>query len=211
MSSRPPALFGTGRGDRDASRLTARLSWRSEIGGCGYPNEVGELFGQTVGGVAAAANSHDDGFVARAKPDHPCSVGLFSRRLAVRGQVVRQVCAATTVPSGGDGQRQRRRHGSATGQPRIEIGIDCQEPGVLVPLTGAPAVYLQRVSESKMVKNRLHFDLFTDEPEALVERLANLGGTRLGEPFGKQPVWDWLVMADPEGNEFCVCRENPGD
>ncbi|MHB8393449.1 MAG: VOC family protein [Candidatus Dormibacteria bacterium] len=30
---------------------------------------------------------------------------------------------------------------------------------------------------------------------------------QVSQPFGKQPGWDWQVMADPEGNEFCVCRE----
>ncbi len=120
------------------------------------------------------------------------------------------------------------------GRSPLEIGIDCRDPPRLasfwlaalgyegtngdgqpyldlVAPAGAPAVYFQRVPEPKTVKNRLHFDLFSNEPEQLVERLADLGATRLGEPFGARPAWDWQVMADPEGNEFCVCREEtPG-
>ena len=71
----------------------------------------------------------------------------------------------------------------------------------------ALAVFLQRVPERKTVKNRLHLDLYTDRPEALCPRIEELGATSVGAPFGESGVWDWQAMADPEGNEFCVCRE----
>jgi predicted enzyme related to lactoylglutathione lyase len=73
------------------------------------------------------------------------------------------------------------------------------------PDTSSPMVYFQRVPEPKAVKNRLHLDLRTPEPEALIGRLQSLGARRLGDPHhGRTCKW-WQVMADPAGNEFCVC------
>ncbi|MFJ3235232.1 VOC family protein [Streptomyces sp. NPDC086787] len=62
----------------------------------------------------------------------------------------------------------------------------------------------QRVPETKSAKNRLHLDLHpadglrTDE----VERLERLGARVLRQV--REPAGQWVVMADPEGNEFCV-------
>lgn len=55
--------------------------------------------------------------------------------------------------------------------------------------------------ESKSVKNRLHFDLRPEDQAAEIARLGGLGATRVDLGQGDQP---WVVMADPEGNEFCV-------
>lgn len=62
----------------------------------------------------------------------------------------------------------------------------------------------QRVPEAKTVKNRLHLDLHPGEGRraAEVERLRGLGASVLREV--KEPSGEWVVMADPEGNEFCV-------
>ncbi|HVD03455.1 MAG TPA: VOC family protein [Candidatus Dormibacteraeota bacterium] len=115
-------------------------------------------------------------------------------------------------------------------RPRLEVGIDCLDPLLLAPfwmaalgywsttgdgrpyldLVGPPGslpVFLQRVPERKVVKNRLHLDLFSPDPEALCRRLEAFGAQPLGEPFGAAPAWAWRILADPEGNEFCVCRE----
>jgi hypothetical protein len=58
-----------------------------------------------------------------------------------------------------------------------------------------------RVAESKTIKNRLHLDFRPDDRDVEVERLIGLGARRVdigqGEP-------SWVVLADPEGNEFCV-------
>ncbi|MFE6888701.1 VOC family protein [Streptomyces sp. NPDC057694] len=66
-------------------------------------------------------------------------------------------------------------------------------------------VLFQRVPEAKTVKNRLHLDLHPDQGrrDAEAERIAGLGAhvvKRVKEQGG-----EWIVMADPEGNEFCVC------
>ena len=62
----------------------------------------------------------------------------------------------------------------------------------------------QRVPEAKTVKNRLHLDLHPGEGRrvAEVERLRALGASVLREV--REPSGAWVVMADPEGNEFCV-------
>ncbi|TPQ23804.1 VOC family protein [Streptomyces sporangiiformans] len=62
----------------------------------------------------------------------------------------------------------------------------------------------QRVPEPKTVKNRLHIDLHSGNGgrEAEVSRLAGLGAAVLREV--KEPGGEWVVMTDPEGNEFCV-------
>ncbi|MFD9431275.1 VOC family protein [Streptomyces sp. NPDC060002] len=62
----------------------------------------------------------------------------------------------------------------------------------------------QRVPEAKTVKNRLHLDLHpgAELRAGEVERLTALGASVLGEV--KEPSGQWVVMADPEGNEFCV-------
>ena len=70
--------------------------------------------------------------------------------------------------------------------------------------TGAmPKMLLQQVAEGKAAKNRLHLDLHADDVEAEAARLVDIGATRIGrvEEFGIA----WIVMNDPEGNEFCVC------
>jgi len=60
------------------------------------------------------------------------------------------------------------------------------------------------VPEAKATKNRVHLDLHVgaEERDAKVDDLLERGATRLGE--GAQGPHQWVVLADPEGNEFCV-------
>lgn len=66
-------------------------------------------------------------------------------------------------------------------------------------------ILFQQVPEPKTVKNRLHLDLHVglDHLDAEAERLEALGATRAGERRTEGPA-QWIVMQDPEGNEFCV-------
>ena len=57
------------------------------------------------------------------------------------------------------------------------------------------------VPEGKVVKNRIHFDFTPDDQQAEVERLIGLGARKVDIGQGEQT---WVVLADPEGNEFCV-------
>lgn len=65
-----------------------------------------------------------------------------------------------------------------------------------------PYLGLQRVPEKRDGKNRAHLDFHTEDRLAEVERLVGLGASVLGEE--KMPGLTWSVLADPEGNEFCV-------
>jgi hypothetical protein len=69
----------------------------------------------------------------------------------------------------------------------------------------ASPLVLQQVPEAKAGKNRMHLDLVTDEVEAEVERLQGLGARRLHDGIQSAGPVQWVTMADPEGNEFCVC------
>ncbi|MGB9378591.1 MAG: VOC family protein [Mycobacteriales bacterium] len=64
-----------------------------------------------------------------------------------------------------------------------------------------PGLIFVPVPDAKTVKNRLHIDLNPDDQAAEVERLIGLGATRVD--VGQGDV-SWVVLADPEGNEFCV-------
>jgi Glyoxalase-like domain len=72
------------------------------------------------------------------------------------------------------------------------------------PDPGRPRVLFQLVPEAKTVKNRVHLDLRVGEErhEAEVARLVGRGATELSR--GSQGPHRWVVLADPEGNEFCV-------
>lgn len=72
---------------------------------------------------------------------------------------------------------------------------------------GFPALFLQRVPEPKTSKNRLHLDIIEADIEAEAARLEGLGARRLTDTLREalgDAVVNWIVMADPEGNEFCV-------
>ena len=66
-----------------------------------------------------------------------------------------------------------------------------------------PGLLFVSVPEAKTLKNRLHLDFRPDDQEAEVDRLLALGATRVD--IGQGEV-TWVVLADPEGNEFCVLR-----
>ena len=61
----------------------------------------------------------------------------------------------------------------------------------------------QQVPEGKVVKNRLHLDLFAHDVEHEVARVEALGGRRLWNSTDPDDVF--VTMGDLEGNEFCIC------
>jgi len=107
-----------------------------------------------------------------------------------------------------------------------DVIIDCRDPEVLAafwaealdrPVAArigpfiwlvrgdGPGLGFQRVDAPKAGKNRVHFDVGAADPAAERERLEALGARYLPEYAGG----GFLVMADPEGNEFCVIPEGP--
>ena len=76
------------------------------------------------------------------------------------------------------------------------------DPSVLVEgPAGAPRLFFNRVPEPKTVKNRVHLDVRAPDRDAEVARLVAAGASEVGRHE------DWVVLADPEGNEFCVFPE----
>ena len=75
------------------------------------------------------------------------------------------------------------------------------------PTGRSPELVLQKVPEPKQGKNRVHLDLFGNDIEAEARRMESLGARRLSKEPVLGPTGDrWIVMADPDGNEFCVCQ-----
>jgi len=71
-----------------------------------------------------------------------------------------------------------------------------------------PGIVFGTVPETKTIKNRLHIDLAPDDRDAEVDRILALGATRAD--VGQTGDETWVVLADPEGNEFCVLRTRDG-
>jgi hypothetical protein len=111
---------------------------------------------------------------------------------------------------------------------RVDLVLDCSEPArlvefwrealgyreyfvdtsfaVLVPKEGvAPPLVLQGVPEPKSGKNRMHLDIVVDDIESEIDRLRALGAQRLDAGVQSFGATQWVRMADPEQNEFCVC------
>ena len=109
----------------------------------------------------------------------------------------------------------------------MELVLDCKEPkrlakfwcealdyrdyytdanlAVLVPKAGvASPLLLQGVPEPKAGKNRMHVDIVVDDVEAEVQRLQALGARRIDEGVQSFGGTRWVIMSDPEQNEFCV-------
>lgn len=114
--------------------------------------------------------------------------------------------------------------------PKLVLVLDCADPEKLAEFWGPALGYdhlgsvgsyvalvpqrpdgvgllLQRVPEPKQGKNRMHLDIKTPNVEPEVERLVALGAKRLSDSPMEEHGSQWVVMNDPEGNEFCVCRE----
>jgi hypothetical protein len=66
-----------------------------------------------------------------------------------------------------------------------------------------PDLLFMKVPDEKVAKNRLHLDLSPDDQAAEVARMEALGAQRAD--IGQGDV-SWVVMADPEGNEFCILK-----
>jgi len=68
---------------------------------------------------------------------------------------------------------------------------------------GRPRLYFVKVPEPKSVKNRVHLDIVPADrgQDEEISRLTRLGATVVSD---RRPELGWVVLADPEGNEFCV-------
>lgn len=87
----------------------------------------------------------------------------------------------------------------------IEIGSAPPDAEDIRDAPVPPTIVFALVPESKTVKNRLHIDVSPIDSDQVteVERLLSLGAHHVDVGQGEQ---SWVVLADPEGNEFCVLR-----
>jgi hypothetical protein len=69
-----------------------------------------------------------------------------------------------------------------------------------------PSILFVAVPETKTIKNRLHLDWIPDDQAAEVAKLVDRGATRADVGQGEQ---SWVVLQDPEGNEFCILSARP--
>ncbi|MGH3332823.1 MAG: VOC family protein [Nocardioidaceae bacterium] len=91
-----------------------------------------------------------------------------------------------------------RRTYEEDGEVVLEPPAGSPEDGVV------PDLIFLKVPEPKQAKNRLHLDLRPEDQAAEVERICGLGARRVSVGQGEDVTW--VVLADPEGNEFCVLR-----
>ena len=77
---------------------------------------------------------------------------------------------------------------------------------IVAPDGNGPKLVFQKVPEPKLAKNRVHLDLIVgDAIDAEVERFLVLGARRLEDAEFDEYGSRWIVLADPEGNELCLC------
>ena len=94
-------------------------------------------------------------------------------------------------------------YGDVPGDPNEPGHVEC----MIVGSDAEPRLLLIEVPEGKQVKNRVHLDLEpTDRArDDEIDRVIALGAKPLND-FRKEDGSGWLVLADPEGNEFCILR-----
>ena len=73
-----------------------------------------------------------------------------------------------------------------------------------------PKLLLQQVEEPKAGKNRMHVDIEVPDIHTEAARLVELGAVRVREAPLSEHGTTWILMTDPEGNEFCVCDSGAG-
>jgi len=95
----------------------------------------------------------------------------------------------------------------------VENIDDPNEPGheecMIFSRDGKHRLLFIEVPDSKQVKNRIHFDLRPAEGsrDAELSRLIDLGAATVADRRNPDGT-GWVVLADPEGNEFCILRSN---
>jgi GNAT superfamily N-acetyltransferase len=116
------------------------------------------------------------------------------------------LCIDSAAPSALAGFWQQALGWRRTHEQDDEVVLEPPEGGAEDGIV--PDLLFLRVPEDKAGKNRLHLDLRPDDQQAEVARLEALGARRVDVGQGEVR---WVVLADPEGNEFCVLHPLPTD
>jgi catechol 2,3-dioxygenase-like lactoylglutathione lyase family enzyme len=112
---------------------------------------------------------------------------------------------ATVVVNVTDMERGVRFWNAVLGYEQREQTWDPQFMMLVDPDGRRPSVSLQLTDSEPKEPVRVHLDLYTDEQERHVQRLIELGATRVSEEEWPYPEdADFVVLRDPDGNEFCV-------
>jgi hypothetical protein len=87
----------------------------------------------------------------------------------------------------------------------VDGTVNALAPGffVTVDRPGGPGLAFQKVDDPTPGKNKVHIDFTSADMEAEVKRLVDLGATETGRGDAG-PDFQWVVLADPDGNAFCV-------
>ena len=110
---------------------------------------------------------------------------------------------ATVVVNVQDMDRAVSFWSAALGYERREATTDPEFTMLVDPSGRRLPVSLQRTDGPPQEPVRLHLDLYTDDQPRHVERLVALGATRVDDwPYPEDP--DFVVLRDPDGNEFCI-------
>jgi len=83
----------------------------------------------------------------------------------------------------------------------VVVNDDPEEFEIRAQADRMPGLLFAQTPDAKSVKNRLHLDIRPDDRDVEVDRLIGLGAARADVGQGDQ---SWVVLTDPEGNEFCV-------
>ena len=86
----------------------------------------------------------------------------------------------------------------------VERGHAWDQYRAFAPLPNGVIVYLQLVPEEKTSKTRMHIDLTVPDVMAALAKVEAIGGTALADHV--EPSESFAVVADPDGNEFCLIR-----
>lgn len=172
------------------------------VGGCegesvAWWRSPGEVRESVAGGVPDRAGSGCSDGLSTA-----CRMGGTERRCASsedEGMAVSRVRINALVVDAVDPEGLAAFWSELLGRPVVgRMG-----PYVWLRRESGLGLGFQRAGGPKSVKNRMHFDVTSPDPGAEQERVEALGGRRLeGYDAG-----GFLVMADPEGNEFCIIPE----
>ncbi len=155
---------------------------------------------EAAGATAADVGQHDTAWVVLADPE-----GNEFCVLEPRDRYRDAPGLASIVLDANDPDRLAEFWIAATGWVegnRGEYGVSLHRPG-----DRPPDLDIVRVPEPKTVKGRAHLDVHPPpdgDRDAEVARLTGLGATPAD--VGQGPEVSWVVLADPEGNEFCVLR-----
>lgn len=87
----------------------------------------------------------------------------------------------------------------------VQVKSEDERYLVLDAQTEGPGIILQKVTEKKRGKNRVHIDLRVRDIDRALSQVKSLGGRKA--QLVEDPQERFIVVADPEGNEFCLVQE----